>query len=51
MFDKDIMLFSLVGLTGDEEMLFPDFSRELYSGLRWTATEDCFIVGSDYNPN
>lgn len=29
-------------------MLFPDFSRKLYSGIKWTATEDCFIVGSDY---
>lgn len=29
-------------------MLFPDFSRKLYAGTRWTATEDCFIVGADY---
>lgn len=31
-------------------MLFPDFSRQLYRGTSWTATEDCFIVGSNFVP-
>lgn len=34
--------------TMGDDMLFPDFSRRLYRGVRWTATEDCFIVGCDY---
>lgn len=29
-------------------MLFPDFSRRLYRGDGWTATEDCFIAGCGY---
>lgn len=44
--NKEI-IFGLSSL-GDDDMLFPDFSRQLYRGIRWTATEDCFIVGSDY---
>lgn len=44
--NKEI-IFGLSSL-GDDDMLFPDFNRRLYSGSSWTATEDCFIVGSDY---
>ena len=40
--NKEI-IFGLSSL-GDDDMLFPDFSKVLYTGNRWTATEDCFIV-------
>ena len=44
MFNKYLFGF----IEGFGEMLFPDFSRVIYSGSNWTATEDCFIVVSDY---
>ena len=40
--NKEI-IFGLSSL-GDDDMLFPDFSRVIYTGNRWTATEDCFVV-------
>lgn len=44
MFNKYLFGF----IEGFGEMLFPDFSRVIYTNSKWikewTATEDCFIV-------
>lgn len=47
MFDKDRILFSLVGLIGDD-MLFPDWSSGqeilVYKGESYTLDKDAFVI-------
>ena len=52
MFDKDKILFSLVGLIGDDDMLFPDWTNAQEILLdpdgwptdNYTVTQDSFLI-------